>query len=63
MNGTGNKNIKIDGNPAQINFQLGKVLDDGQELTAELVINNTVIENQTINSGPGENSIDIEHVF
>lgn len=61
VNGTGNKNFKINGNPSQILIQFGKDYDDGNELTVQLVVNNTIIEKQTITGS--YSSIIINHYF
>lgn len=63
VNGTGNRNIKIDGNPTDINLGIAKIEDDGLDLTVELVVNNTIVENQTIGNSAGGDTIDFEHVF
>ena len=49
----------------ELKLNFTKISDDGQELIVELVVNNTIIENQTIKDGGTVimSPIDINHQF
>lgn len=49
VSGTGNKNFTINGNPSMLLAQFTKVGNDGDILTANIIINNTITDTQSIN--------------